>query len=139
VLSLSLSLPSSKYADGPQINNFYNQMIESISGLPGVRSAAIAYDHPLQSNWIDAFTIEGRPQPEAGQTPSANFNPVSWDYFRTIGAVVVAGRQFTAQDDQDHPGVVIVNEAFVRRASARTTHPPQPARKDLEEPAAHLF
>jgi putative ABC transport system permease protein len=27
----------------------------------------------------------------------------------------VRGRQFTPQDDQDHPGVMIVNEAFVRR------------------------
>ncbi|HET9527902.1 MAG TPA: FtsX-like permease family protein, partial [Pyrinomonadaceae bacterium] len=27
---------------------------------------------------------------------------------------MIKGRQFTPQDDQDHPGVVIVNEAFVR-------------------------
>ena len=115
VLSLSLSLPQSKYAGGPQINNFYNHLMEGISSLPGVQSTAIAYDHPLQSNWVDAFSIEGRPQPDVAQSESANFNPVSWDYFRTIGADIVAGRQFTAQDDQDHPGVVIVNEAFVRR------------------------
>jgi putative ABC transport system permease protein len=115
VLSVSLSLPASKYTDGPRINNFYSQLIANVSNLPGVQSAAIAYDHPLEANWVDAFTIEGRPAPEAGPSLSANFNPVSWDYFRTVGAEVVSGRQFTAQDDQDHPGAVIVNEAFVRR------------------------
>ena len=115
VLSLTMSLPASKYADGPQINNFYNQLVERISGLAGVESAAIAYDHPLQANWVDSFTIEGKPAPAVGESPSANFNPVSWDYFRTVGTQVITGRQFTAQDDQDHPGAVIVNEAFVRR------------------------
>jgi putative ABC transport system permease protein len=115
VLSLSLTLPQSKYGEGPKINAFYNELIERISGLPGVDASAIAYDHPLQSNWVDSFTIEGRPAPAAGESSSANFNPVSWDYFRTVGTRVLSGRQFTAQDDPDHPGVVIVNEAFVRR------------------------
>jgi putative ABC transport system permease protein len=115
VLSLSMSLPQSKYGDGQKINTFYRQLIERISGLPGVQAAAIAYDHPLQANWVDSFVIEGRPAPAAGESPSANFNPVSTDYFRTVGTQVVTGRQFTAQDDQDHAGVVIVNEAFVRR------------------------
>jgi putative ABC transport system permease protein len=115
VLSLGLTLPRSKYGEGPQINNFYNQLIERISSLPGVEAAAIAYDHPLQANWVDSFAVEGRPKPDAAQSPSANFNPVSWDYFRTVGTEIVSGRQFTAQDDQDHPGVVIVSEAFARR------------------------
>ena len=115
VLSLTLSLPGSRYADTKQINAFYNKLIEGISGLQGVESAAIAYDHPLQANWVDAFSIEGRPVPHLGEWPSANFNPVSWDYFRTVGTQILSGRAFTAQDDSDHPGVAIVNEAFVRR------------------------
>jgi putative ABC transport system permease protein len=115
VLALSITLPQSKYGENPQINNFYNQLIESVSALPGVQSAAISYDHPLQSNWIDSFTIVGRPAPDTNESYSANFNPVGPDYFRTVGTDVISGRQFTAQDDQDHPGVVIVNEAFVRR------------------------
>src|SRR2546426_30283 len=41
VLSLSLSLPQSKWGDTQQINNFYNQLMERISGLPGVQAAAI--------------------------------------------------------------------------------------------------
>jgi putative ABC transport system permease protein len=112
VLSSSIALPQSRYADPPQINNFYNQLLESVTHLPGVQAAAIAYDHPLQSNWVDAFSIEGQPRDQ--QNASANFIPVSWDYFRTVGAEVTGGRYFNAQDDQDHPGVAIVNEAFVR-------------------------
>ena len=115
VMTLNLSLPQSKYSKPDQITAFFNQLVEKINNLPGTQSVAIAYDNPLETSWVDSFTVEGRPAPEAGETNSANFNPVSWDYFRALSIEVLKGRQFTAQDDQDHPGVAIVNEAFARR------------------------
>ena len=114
VLSLSLTLPFAKYAKPEQINQFFNQLHDSVSNLPGVQAAAIAYDHPLQTNWIDSFEIEGQVAPAEGRRLSANFNPIGPDYFVTVGAPMIKGRQFTLQDDQDHPGVLIVNETFVR-------------------------
>lgn len=114
VLSLSLTLPAAKYDKPEQINQFFNQLNDVVAHVPGVQSAAIAYDHPLQTNWIDSFAIEGRVAPAEGRSLSANFNPIGPDYFVTVGAPMLKGRQFTVQDDQDHPGVVIVNEAFVR-------------------------
>jgi putative ABC transport system permease protein len=114
VLSAGLTLPSSKYNEPEKINNFFNQLLPHVSALPGVESATIAYDHPLQSNWLDSFEIEGRVAPPAGQTQSANFIPVGSSYFETVRAEMVRGRAFMPQDDADHPGVVIVNEAFVR-------------------------
>ncbi len=113
VLSAGLTLPWTKYAEPGQINNFHKQLLERISAVPGVKSATIAYDHPLQSNWLDSFQIEGRvASPE--QSLSANFIPVGPDYFDTVGVRLAAGRKFTPQDDQDHPGVAIVNESFAR-------------------------
>jgi len=114
VLSLSVTLPRSKYDSQQKINTFYNDLVERLATLPGVEAASIAYDHPLQSNWIDSFSIEGRP-PVPGESLSANFSPVSIDYFRTVGVSLISGRLFTPQDDPDHPGVTVVNEAFVRR------------------------
>ena len=114
VLSLSLTLPYAKYAKPEQINQFFNQLHDGVSNVPGVQAAAIAYDNPLQTNWIDSFEIEGRVASTDSRALSANFNPIGPDYFVTVGAPMVKGRQFTPQDDQDHPGVVIVNESFVR-------------------------
>ena len=114
VLSLSLTLPFAKYDKPEEINQFFNQLHDGVSNLPGVQSSAIAYDHPLQTNWIDSFEVEGRVTPADSRGLSANFNPIGPDYFVTVGAAMVKGRQFTALDDQDHPGVTIVNEAFVR-------------------------
>ncbi len=114
VLSAGLTLPVSKYSDPNQINNFHKQLLERITALPGVKTATIAYDPPLQSNWTDSVQIEGRVIPPNTRPESANFIPVGSDYFDTVGVKLAAGRKFTAFDDQDHPGVAIVNEAFVK-------------------------
>jgi putative ABC transport system permease protein len=115
VAVLSLSLPQSKYAEWQKISGFYSQLIERVKGLPGVHSATIAYDNPLTSNWLDSFTVEGRPEPEAGQTPVECFRPVGHEYFRTVGIELLKGRHFTEQDDPAHPGATIINEALARK------------------------
>jgi putative ABC transport system permease protein len=114
VLSASLNLPFSKYPEPVQINNFNKQLLDRISTLPGVKTATIAYDPPLQSNWLDSFEIEGRVPSSDSQSTSAHFIPVGPNYFDTVGVQLVAGRKFTTLDDQDHPGVAIVNESFVK-------------------------
>ena len=115
VLSLEVILPASKYAKPQEINHFFDQLNEAIANIPGVQSTAIAYDHPLQANWIDSFEIEGRVATAETRSLSANFEPVGPDYFVTVGTPVISGRSFTPQDNQDHPGVAIVNETFVRQ------------------------
>ena len=58
VLTAGVTLPFLKYAEPNQINNFHQQLHERLSAVPGVKSATIAYDPPLQSNWLDSFTID---------------------------------------------------------------------------------
>ena len=112
VLSAGVKIPDSKYPQPNDINNFFKQLQERVAAIPGVASATVAYDPPLISNWVDSFEIEGKVAESENQ--NANFIPVGPEYFDTVGAQIVTGRGFTPQDDQDHPGVAIVNEAFVR-------------------------
>ena len=134
VLSAGLTLPASKYSDPNQINNFHKQLLERIAAVPGVKTASLAYDPPLQSNWTDSFAIEGRVLPPDSRPQSANFIPVGPDYFDTVGVQLVAGRRFTTLDDQDHPGVMLVNESFVKHyfpnenPLGRRIRPPTPPR-----------
>jgi putative ABC transport system permease protein len=134
VLSAGLTLPGSKYSDPNQINNFHKQLLERIAALPGVKTASLAYDPPLQSNWTDSFEIEGRVAPPDSRPQSANFIPVGPDYFDTVGVQLAAGRKFTALDDQDHPGVMLINESFVKHyfpnenPLGRRIRPPTPPR-----------
>ena len=114
VLSAGVTLPVSKYSKREQINNFHKQLIERVSSVPGVKSATLAYDHPLASSWVDSFEIEGRAVSPETRSQSANFIAIGPEYFDTVDVKLAAGRKFTALDDKDHPGVVLINESFAR-------------------------
>jgi predicted permease len=95
---------------------FYTDVIERVRTLPGVVSAAAVKDPPFRGNGErNGFGIPGRPVPAGQDPPSAATIHVSDGYFRTIGARVVDGREFTPQDRLDAPFVIVVNEAFARQ------------------------
>jgi len=86
-----------------------------LNSVPGVQASGLTYDHPLDSNWIDGFAFEGAPEtPEREESFSAALRIVSPDYFRTMSTGILRGRPFTDLDDAEHPGAVIVNQAFVQ-------------------------
>ena len=113
VLLSEINLPVPKYQDYRSVARFHRALLERLSSVSAVTASGITYDHPLDSNWTDDFAIEGAPQTE--ETLSAALRIVSPDYFRTMSTEILLGRPFTALDDADHPGAVIVDEAFVQR------------------------
>jgi predicted permease len=60
------------------------------------------------------LTIDGYRAAE-GEDMEIFSNAVSDGYFETMGLPLARGRAFTAMDREGAPGVVIVNESFVRR------------------------
>ncbi|MDF1504922.1 ABC transporter permease, partial [Roseisolibacter sp. H3M3-2] len=115
VVVTRLLLPETRYDSSAKIVRFYARLREEVAALPGVRSAAVAYEHPIGAGWTSSFTIVGRPKPTEGDRPEARVRPVQPGYFRTVGLALRAGRDVSADDRMDTPGVVVVNEAFVRR------------------------
>jgi putative ABC transport system permease protein len=113
-LIVDLSLPSARYETWPAAARFFDSLLERIRGVPGVQSAAIAYNHPLESHWIGGLRPEGAAAGREESSP-AWFRAVGEGYFASIGAPILAGRDFTAQDDTRQPGVAIVNESLARR------------------------
>ena len=88
--------------------------MDDLGNLPGVTSVAAAYAHPMDSAWDSSFQIEGVLEAPKGQRPEARLRPISPGYFETLGIPLERGRAFTDRDDEDAPGVAIVNQAFVR-------------------------
>jgi putative ABC transport system permease protein len=114
VLTLALSLPTSRYSGPDEIVGFKTRLLAAVAALPGVTSVATAYNHPLEATWSDGFRIMGRTEPEPGNQPGGWMRPVGHDYFRTAGVSLLRGRTFTPADDLDHTGVVVVNQTFAR-------------------------
>jgi len=81
----------------------------------GVASAAVAYNHPLESTWINSFSIQGHPAPRPGEEPVARLVSVSPDYLRAAGIALWRGRSFGETDDAGRPGVALINQSLAQR------------------------
>src|SRR5947207_3807660 len=95
---------------------FYEQLLERIRALPGVQSAALARVRPFSYSVYSSapLAIEGY-QPPRNEQIAADYNQVSEGYFATIGIPIVAGREFTRNDDENVPAVAIVNETMAAK------------------------
>ncbi len=96
--------------------SYYRDVIDHVRALPGVESAAAVKNAPFRGNGErNGFRIVGRPVPEGADNPAATVIHVSDGYFATIGARLLAGREFTPFDRAGSAPVVVVNEAFQRQ------------------------
>ncbi|HLL14386.1 MAG TPA: ABC transporter permease [Pyrinomonadaceae bacterium] len=94
---------------------FYRRVQEQVSAVPGVRSVALSFIVPISGGGMrTGVYIEGY-QPKPNEDTELNTNVVTPNYFSTIGIPLVQGREFSAADTANAPGVVIINEEFARR------------------------
>ena len=110
-----LQLPLASYDSASKVIQFYERLQEEAASMPDVEAVSVAFEHPLSAGWTSSFTLADRDPPPRGQEPEARVRPVWPGYFRTVGVTIVRGRDVAPTDRQGAPGVVIVNEAFVRR------------------------
>ncbi|MGD0220837.1 MAG: ABC transporter permease [Terriglobia bacterium] len=113
LLTMELSVTSRKFQDDKAQIAYFNQILESVAGLPGIKSAAVASGSPLYMTMSVGFDLGGRPSRE--ESPQAGFEIVSPDYFRTLGIRLLEGRPFTFRDTENSPAMVIINQSFARR------------------------
>jgi putative ABC transport system permease protein len=98
------------------VADVHSRILDEIRQQSGVIAAGNSNRLPLEVGWRNPFLIEGQPRPARQEDlPQAQFMSVSEGYFEAMGAEYAAGRGFTAFDNRDSIGVVIVNESFARR------------------------
>ena len=112
VLTARVSLPEKKYPDVEHRRQFNETLLERLRALPGVQSADLATNAPLDSGWQTSFLPEGHAPWPAGQGPLAEMNVVSDDYFHTLAIPLVRGRSFGPQDGPKTQPVAIIDQAF---------------------------
>ncbi|MCI0388504.1 MAG: ABC transporter permease [Acidobacteria bacterium] len=98
LLTMQLSLPSAKYCDGQQMFNFYQQVLEKLTSIPGAESVSAINNLPLNGGTSTAFVIEGKPAPAQPGDQMTEYRVISPDYFRTMAIPLLKGRYFTPQD-----------------------------------------
>ena len=92
---------------------FHTQLLDRVRALPGVESAALTRVMPFSYNPPSSAPIEiDGYQPAPDEQPNADYVQVSENYFSTLGIPLVAGREFTRNDDENSPRVAIINETM---------------------------
>ena len=117
VVSFRLTLSKPEHATQEARKRFYQDVLDRLRQIPGVQSAAAILLRPLSGTvgWDSAFVLEGQSAEEARGNPSANYEAISPEYFRTMSIPVVAGRDFDSNDRAGTRPVVIVSNGFARR------------------------
>jgi putative ABC transport system permease protein len=90
------------------------RLLERLQTVPGVRSVAGSVYPPLTGNYPMLFTIAGRTVANADDL-TADFFPVTPNFFATMKIPVMRGRDFTDRDTATAPWVAIINQTMARR------------------------
>ena len=118
LLVLRITPDAARYRTGAQTNEYYRRVLGSLREVPALESVAAVTALPMSTIGSD-FTRPYWPEharPEGNQVSQASIRMATPGYFGTLGLRVMAGREFSDQDDADAPRVVIVNQKLARAA-----------------------
>jgi putative ABC transport system permease protein len=112
-VAVSLALPRPAYPTYQSVEAYFTDAMRRIKNVPGVeRVGGVTYAPLIGYNPGADFTIEGRDtQPALG----ADFQPVTADYFSSIGMPLLRGRAFTEADMKASPEVAVINQALAKK------------------------
>jgi putative ABC transport system permease protein len=117
VLTASIQLPQTQYAEPARIIAFYDELKRRVEVLPGVTGVAYADGRPPNDvGNFNNFDLEDFPTPPGQSQPVTPWVGVSPDYFRVLGLELLEGRLLDERDvGDDNILRVVVDRAWARR------------------------
>jgi putative ABC transport system permease protein len=118
LLTMKMELPVSKYSEYRRRIAFADEVLERTRNLPGVVSAGLTTNIPLEREiaYDAIFDVDGRPPADPNNVPITSHRVVSPGYLETLGVTLMSGRFINKNDRADTLPVVIVSEEFARQA-----------------------
>ena len=115
VVTASVSLPRSKYANPEDWRGFLNRALPAVRAIPGVTKAGATDVIPLSGNHNDEVILAEGYQMKPGESIISPFRmDISPGYFETMGISMIKGRSFDERDKEAAPLVVIVDEQLAQ-------------------------
>jgi predicted permease len=99
-------------ADGAQ---FQKQLIAKLEATPGVQSVSLATWLPFSFSWDSVMIQPENYVAQPNESLEIGSSHIAPNYLRTMQIPLVAGREFTPQDNESAQSVAVVNQAFVDR------------------------
>jgi predicted permease len=114
LLTFQLNDSSSSFSSTKEFLAFQNKLLTSLEAVPGVASAALSNQLPLNGCClITTLFPEGQPA-APGSSEQVSFVVVSAGYFNTLRIPLQKGRLLTEHDDQEDPVSIVVDDAAAK-------------------------
>jgi predicted permease len=114
VLTATVGLGIAGYSS-EEANAIQHKMLDRAAALPGVKNAALTDWLPLSFNGKTADVYPEGYLPQLHESHQVRRAEVTGGFFPAMGIPIVAGRDFTQDDNESAPRVVIVDETAARR------------------------
>ncbi len=115
ILTMQVAVNGPKYRVDKAVAQFYGELADRITHLPGVKTEGLTSVLPLtgEVGW-GQINVEGY-HPSPGQELQVDMRGASTDYFRAMDIPLLNGRFFSEHDTIDSQPVAIVDGKFAAR------------------------
>jgi predicted permease len=115
VLTFGIPLPVHAYNKAARIRQFYDELLQNTSQLPGVEFVGLSNDLPLNGHLTATVEVEGITGEHSALPQSTRQSLVSGKYFDVMKIPLLQGRYFTPEDRAGSQPVTIVSQAVARK------------------------
>src|SRR5437899_221553 len=112
LFSARFELPWKTYSSRKKIGTFTKALLDKVSAIPGVQTAAIGSNSPLMGGWQTGFYREGSRPVLQSNMPSDDLEAITGDYFQTFKVPLLRGRTFNERDTKESPRVIVIDQAM---------------------------
>ena len=113
-IALNVWVPFRRYKEPAKAEAFYQQLLSRVRELPGVQSAALTQNPPLEN--FDGRIIEVEGQTFApGHLPQVEAYFTTPEYLATMGIPLREGRSIEEKDNRESVPVVLVSETLAKK------------------------
>jgi predicted permease len=115
VLTMEVSIPQSKFASPEQQVSFFQRVLDRVRALPGVQSAGMIDNLPLNDNGShQPVQVEGRPAVPMADQPEVDVRLISTGYLTAMHIPLLRGRDIDDSDVAGRPGAVLISQSMAK-------------------------
>ncbi len=111
----TITLPTSQYPDAASRQRFVEQLLNTLRDIPGVQTAAVSGDIPLNGGNRTLYARGDRDLPPVEQRTAAPSHDVAPDYLKTWGIPLLAGREFNEHDTGGSQNVALISQTGAKK------------------------
>jgi len=116
VLTMNAMVSRAKFPQPSQQVSFFERVLQNVRGLPGVESAAVIDDIPLNNEGShQPIAIEGRPVVPMSEQPEVDVRLISTGYMSALHIPILRGRDFNDTDIAGRPAAILISESMARQ------------------------